>query len=167
VLFSLARFEELDQIFIKVEEICKDPLDLVDCCCLQLISLSNRSRYEEGFALGIALLERLGIKYPQDELIDEVEAEIEKYYKYEHDGQIAKLEEKEPLSNPQGQSIAKLLNRITPAGFFFSPLAEFWAAVKSTNFMIERGITSWGLENSVIMMHSLIDFKKEYYKGFQ
>ena len=33
------------------------PVELVDSCCLQITSLSNGSRYEEAFELGLALLE--------------------------------------------------------------------------------------------------------------
>ncbi|MDD3364802.1 MAG: AAA family ATPase, partial [Syntrophomonas sp.] len=126
-LFSLARFEELDQTYIKVEEICKDPLDLVDCCCLQLISLSNRSRYQEAFFFGVALLEKLGVQYPKDGLMDVDEAEINKYYDHERRGSIAKLEEKEMLRDDKGKAIAKLLNRISAAGLFYNPIAASWA----------------------------------------
>ena len=164
-LFSLARFEELDQTYIKVVEICKDPLDLVDCCCLQLISLSNRSRYEEGFFLGVSLLEKLGVQYPEDELENVIEAEYEKFCEYEGNGSIERLDEKEMLGDRTGKAIAKLLNRILGAGQFYNPLGSFWATLININLMIEKGITGEALEMSLGLITNIIAYKHDFYCG--
>jgi len=165
VLFSLARFEELDKTYIKVEEICKDPLDLVDCCCLQLISLSNRSRYEEGFLLGVSLLERLGVKYPKDELENVLEVEYEKFCEYERNGRISTLEEKGFLSDKKGRAIAKLLNRILGAAQFYNPMSSFWTTLVNTNLMIKNGITSEALEMSLGLIMGIIAYKNDFHLG--
>ncbi|MDD3364362.1 MAG: AAA family ATPase [Syntrophomonas sp.] len=165
VLFSLARFEELDRTYTKIEKISKNPLDLVDCCCLQLISLSNRSRYQEGFVLGVALLERLGIKYPQDALMDVVDAEFEKYCEYERNGSIEKIEKREMLRDIKGKSIAKLLNRIVPAAQFFNPLAAFWATLVNANIMVENGVTGVALEMSWGFFMGVIAYKNDFRCG--
>jgi len=164
-LFSLARFEELDQTYIKVAEICRDPLDLVDCCCLQLISLSNRSRYQEGFFLGVSLLEKLGVQYPEDELENVIEAEYEKFCKYEGNGSIERLDEKEMLGDRKGKAIAKLLNRILGAGQFYNPLGSFWATLININLMIEKGITGEALEMSLGLITNIIAYKHDFYCG--
>lgn len=164
-LFSLARFEELDQIYVRVEVICENPLDLVDCCCLQLISLSNRSRYQEGFALGIALLEKLGIKYPQEQLADVVEAEFKKYCEYEHNGSIENIDQREMLNDTKGKAIAKILNRIVPAAQFFNPLAAFWATLVNANLMVENGITEVALEMSWGFFMGVIAYKNDFRCG--
>jgi len=165
VLFSLARFEELDQTYTKIEQLSKDPLDLLDCCCVQLISLSNRSRYQEGFELGIALLERLGVQYPKDELENVIEIEFEKYYEYERNGSLARLEEKEILYDKKGRAIAKLLNRILGAAQFFNPMSSFWATLVNTNLMIKNGITSEALEMSLGLIMGIIAYKNDYHLG--
>jgi len=165
VLYSLASFEELDIIYDKVEAICKDPVDLVDCCCLQLISLSNRSRYEEGFKLGISLLEKLGIKYPQSELMEVVEAEYAKYCEYERNGCIENIEKKEMLRDPKGKAIAKVLNRIVPAAQFYDPLAAFWASLVNTNLMVKNGITGVAMEMAWTFFMGVIPFKNDFRCG--
>ena len=35
VLYSLAMFEELDKIYISIEKVTRNPVDLVDACCIQ------------------------------------------------------------------------------------------------------------------------------------
>jgi PAS domain S-box-containing protein len=165
VLFSLARFEELDRVYTRIEELVTDPLDLVDCCCLQLISLSNRSRNEEGFLLGIALLEKLGIKYPQDNLAEVIEEELAKYRYYEKNGSIEQIDKRKMLTDKKGKAIAKLLNRIVPTGQLFNPQAAFWAALVSSNFIIEHGPTGLGLETTWPFFMGVIAYQNDFHCG--
>ena len=167
VLFSLADFEELDKTYSKIEKITKDPVELVNACCVQLVSLSNRSRYKEAFFLGVSVREKLGVSYPENNLIDVIEAEIEKYYLYERNGSIEKLEEKELIYSENENAIAKLLNRITAAGLFFNPLASFWSILVSANLMVEKGVTNWALENSSGIALVLVSLRNDFYTGYK
>lgn len=167
VLFSLADFEKVDKVYSKIKKITKDPIELVNACCVQLISLSNRSRYKEAFYLGVSLLQKLGVSYPENNLEDVIEAEIEKYYLNERKGSIEELEEKELPCSKKYNAIAKLLNRITPASVFFNPLASFWAVLISANLMVERGVTNWALENSATIAVALIPLRNDYYTGYK
>jgi len=166
VLFSLADFEEVDKIYSKTEKITKDPVELVNACCVQLVSLSNRSRYKEAFYLGISLLEKLGVSYPEDKLMDVLQAEVEKFYLYESNGSLEKLEEKEMLCDEKDKAIAKLLNRISPASLFFNPLASFWVLLVNTNLMIEKGVATFALEHSGAIMVALIPLKNDFHTGY-
>ncbi|WP_193708203.1 protein kinase domain-containing protein [Alkalibaculum sporogenes] len=167
VLFSLALFDELDKIHIVIEELVKEPLELVDSCCLQLVSLSNRGRFEEAFFMGTSLLERLGIEYPKVELLKTVQLEIEKYYEHVRKGSIERLEEKENLSDKKDIAVAKILNRIAAAGLFFNPLASFWATLVNTNRMMERGITPMSLGGSAALILALINLRNNYDQGYK
>ena len=40
-----------------------NPAELVDSCCMQISSFSNRGRYEDAFEIGIALLSKLGVSF--------------------------------------------------------------------------------------------------------
>lgn len=166
VLFSLAEFEEMDKIYHLINRIVNDPLDLVDSCCIQVVSLSNRSRFKEAFMQGTALLARMGVLYPEDELIAVIEEKIDKYYQYESSGLIESLEQGEMLNDKRGLALAKLLNRITPAGLFFNPFSAFWATVSSINLMVEKGFTAWGLAASTVLMMSLIHMRNDFCHGY-
>ncbi|WP_027398354.1 AAA family ATPase [Anaerovorax odorimutans] len=167
VLFSLADFEEVDKIYYKIEKITKNPLEMVDACCVQLISLSNRSRYTEAFVLGISLLKKLGVIYPENDIEVVIKKEVEKFYLYLQDGSIKKLEKKEMLSDEKDKAIAKLLNRITAASVFFNPLASFWTVLVSVNLMVEKGVTNLSLENLATIALALVPLKNDYYTGYQ
>lgn len=166
VLFSLALFDEMDLVFGQTVSVSDNPLDLVDIYCIQLISLTNRSRYEEAFFLGVSLLEKLGVFYPQNKLVHKINEEIEQYYEYERNDSITGLEERPVVSDANAQAVAKLVNRIAPAGLFFNPLASFWAICINTNLMIEKGITPWGLESAANLHLALINMKNDYYSGY-
>jgi len=140
---------------------------LVNACCVQLVSLSNRSRYKEAFYLGISLLEKLGVSYPEDKLMEVIDTEIEKYYLYERNGSIEKLEQKELISSKKDNAIAKLLNRITSTSVFFNPLASFWTVLVSANLMVEKGVTNWALENSATMALALVPLRSDFYTGYR
>jgi len=167
VLFSLADFEEVDKIYSIIEKLTKSPLQLVNACCVQLVSLSNRSRYKEAFLLGVSLLEKLGVSYPGDKLMDVLEAEIEKFYLYQFNGSIEKIQEKELLCSEKDNAIAKLLNRIIAAGLFFKPLACFWSILLSANLMVEKGVTNWALEISSTITLALVPLRNDYYTGYK
>lgn len=167
VLFSLADFEKVDKIYSKIGKITIDPIDLVNACCVQLVSLSNRSRYKEAFFLGVSLLEKLGISYPENNLVDVIEAEIEKYYLYECNGNIEKLEQKKMMCSKKDNAIAKLLNRITSTSVFFNPLASFWTVLVSTNLMFEKGVNNWALENSATIALALVPLRNDFYTGYK
>ncbi|KOA19277.1 sensor histidine kinase TmoS [Clostridium homopropionicum DSM 5847] len=167
VLFSLADFEEVDKIYSIIEKITENPLKLVNAACVQLVSLSNRSRYEEAFILGISILEKLGVSYPKDKLSDVVEKEIEKFYLYQYNGSIEKIKEKELLYGEKDNAIAKLLNRIIAAGLFFNPLSCFWAILVSANLMVEKGVTNWALEISSAITLALVPLRNDYYTGYK
>lgn len=166
VLFSLAEFEEMDKIYNLINRIVRDPLDLVDPCCIQIISLSNRSRHKEAFIQGTALLARMGVYYPEDELIAVIEEKIDKFYQYESNGLIKSLEQREMLNDKRGLALTKLLNRLTPAGLFFNPFSAFWSIVSSVNLMVEKGITAWGLAASAIMISALINMRNDFCHGY-
>lgn len=167
VLYSLALFDELDKTYMIIEEIVEEPLEFVDSCCLQLVSLSNRGRFEEAFFMGASLLEKLGIAYPKDKLLQTVQLEIDKYYEDVRKGSIEKLEEKQTLSDKKDIGVAKVLNRIAAAGLFFNPLASFWATLVNTNLMLEKGITPLSLGSSSALILALINLRNNYDQGYK
>ncbi len=166
-LFSLALFDELDVVFSRIGLITNDPLELVDVYCIQLISLSNRSRYEEAFFLGVSLLEKLDVHYPHNQLVEKIEEAMEEYYSYEQVTGFDGLEEMPVINDAKTQSIAKLLNRMQPAGLFFNPLSAFWAICTNTNFMIKNGMTPWSLESSAAFILPSIALRNDYRTGYK
>jgi diguanylate cyclase (GGDEF)-like protein len=67
VLCSLARHDEADEFFAEIERCCSDDLELADSVCLQIGSLTGRSRSPEAVALGLDMLRRLGFDVPDRE----------------------------------------------------------------------------------------------------
>lgn len=167
VLFCLADFEKMDKIYSKIEGITKEPIELVDAYCIQLISLSNRSRFEEAFYLGISLLEKFGIIYQENKLIDVIETEIKKYYLYEKNGYVDKIIQEEIISDKKYNAITKVVNRIIAASLFFNPLASFWLAFINANMIVENGVTNCALGNLSGISIALIPLKNDFYTGYK
>lgn len=167
VLFSLSLFQQMDEVFETLTGISSDPVDLVDIYCTQLISLSNRSRHEEAFYLGTSMLEKLGVFYPEENLAAAVENVVEKCSSAIHDSPPTVLQTSNLLENQRDLAAAKLLNRISPAALFFKPLASIWAISVNTNLLMEKGISSWGLESAAAFILGMISFKNDYLPGYK
>ncbi len=163
VLYSLAIFDKVDQVYGFIEKIAKNPLDLVDACCIQLISLSNRSRYKEAFHLGINMLEKLGVEFPNNKLIDVIQKEYDKYYEFINNGSINTIVNKTILTDARDKAIIKILNDIHPAAMFHNPLTSFWTELLTTNLIVEKGITAEALESASGMMMGMVSIKNDFH----
>jgi diguanylate cyclase (GGDEF)-like protein len=65
-LHALGRFEQVDQLFERIQRECVDPLDRAEAAWVQISSLVNRGDPEGGLRLGLATLAELGHAAPTD-----------------------------------------------------------------------------------------------------
>jgi hypothetical protein len=63
-LFGLARFEEADEEYRTIEELCPTALGRADAMAVQVRSLSHRNRFAEANALALGSLRECGIAVP-------------------------------------------------------------------------------------------------------
>ncbi|MBN7771781.1 AAA family ATPase [Clostridium aminobutyricum] len=167
VLFNLADFERMDKVYSIIENITEDPIELVNACCIQLMSLSKRNQHREAFLLGIDLLGKLGIHYPQNRLAEAIAKEVENYYSHVCNGGLERLEENEILCDEKDIAVAKLLNRITIVGSFFDSSCSHWASLTNANLMFEKGLTNWCLELLSSITAVLVAWKNDFYSGYK
>lgn len=161
-LCSLAKYEQADEVYTLLETLVNEPIRLTDNCCLQAVSLSNRGRYKDAFMLGIELLEKLGVHFPIDDLLNTIIKEINNFY-YELDNdEFPRIEELPKAGNILEFSIGKILNRICTAGFFYNPLYSFWAIITSARRVLENGYTPDGLSLYGSLTLLLIPFRNDY-----
>ncbi|MBK9345784.1 MAG: AAA family ATPase [Burkholderiales bacterium] len=64
VLFSLARHGECDAVFEDLQLHAQQPVALVEPACIQVVSLSNRTRYADAVALSAQLLAQPRVTLP-------------------------------------------------------------------------------------------------------
>lgn len=162
VLCSMAKYEQADKTYRFLENLAKEPLDLTDSCCLQAVSLSNRGRYQEAFTLGTALLEKFGVYFPAEDLLNNILKEINCFYEELSDEAFPGIEALPEAHSQLEFSVGKILNRICTAGFFYNPLFSFWAIITSAKRVLQNGYTSDGLSLYGSLTLLLIPFRNDY-----
>ncbi|WP_303871026.1 diguanylate cyclase domain-containing protein [Acetobacterium wieringae] len=161
-LCSIAKYDQADVIYAVLEELATEPIKLTDSCCLQAIGLSNRGQYQEAFMLGVALLEKLGVHFPADDLLNTILKEIAVFYDEINNEAFPGVESLPEARCALEFSIGKLLNRICTAGFFYNPLYSFWAIITSAKRVLENGYTPDGLSLYGSLTLLLIPFRNDY-----
>ena len=161
-LCRLFFYQKADEIYPTLQKLAPSPTALADSCCLQAVALSNRGQYNEGFMLGIGLLEELGVYFPADNLYHTTMNEIEKYYEtLKKEGSIG-IKDRTEATDKKEFVISKLLCRIAAAGLFYSPLYSAWMVITNAKRILKYGYTPEGLQLYADLTLVLTPFKNDY-----
>ncbi|MFQ7401003.1 MAG: hypothetical protein ACLRNW_24965 [Neglectibacter sp.] len=140
-LCNLVKEEECDRIYEMLCNLVVEATELIDNCCLQISSFSNRGRYEDAFEIGLALLGQLKVTFPGENIKLTLEREIISFYQ-ERDAlgaeDILNLKEAE---DPVEAGISKLLCRLCGPTFFFNPDYSYWTVFTAVRRMFRHGYT--------------------------
>ena len=169
VLCNMVNVKECDRIYEVLCGMVKNPVELADSCCLHITSLSTRGRYQEAFALGIGLLDQLGVLFPDGDMEQILKQEIKLFYQ-----ELKALGEDHILSKKEAEDsrefvISKLLNRLCAPGLFFNPLYSFWTILTAARRIFRYGYTPYGLQmysNLMVPLAALCgDYRTSYMAG--
>ena len=167
VLFSQSRISEADEIFELLSVHAENPLRLVDPTCLQIVSLSNRTRYLDAVNLGSSLLARLGIQVPQADLSEQIAQEFGLFYQYVEDGVIERLPESPAMEDEIFLNAARVLNAMGPAAFFCKPELSSWTQLRLVRLWIEQGFCHSVLFPAGYLTTSTIYTRNDYRTGYR
>ncbi len=137
-LYGLGRLDEADAVYAWLTERAADPHELVDSAAVQMASLSARGRHRDALDLGLALLEQLGFKRP-----DDIKTAIGMAL-FKMAGWIAGNEKEADLDRPEVHdhhilAIAKLLSKSQVAAFFCSAKTGAWLTMESFALWVDHG----------------------------
>lgn len=167
VRFCLARYADADATYALLDAKA-DLMTLVNAACIQVISLSNRTRYGDAVALARNLLGRLGLSVPTEEaLMPALQEELALFYRHVERGGFDALPHSPVLTDPKRIAIILSLNRVVPAAFFGQPLLAFWCVVRGSRLWLEEGYCSevnYLLGN---MMLVTVGFRDDYTTGYR
>ncbi len=107
-LYSLGRSQEADRTFARLQDCGPDLFLVAEATCVQVSSLASRGLHDQALQLGLAMLGRMGLVFPQqgrETLIAEGLAETKLWLKTEP-------EEESELADPRLRMVARLINRL-------------------------------------------------------
>ncbi len=167
VLFSQSRISEADQVFERLSVHTDNPLRIVEPTCLQIVSLSNRTRYLDAVNLASSLLACLGIEVPQADLSEQIAQEFGLFYRYVEDGIMERLPESPTLEDEISLSAARVLNAMGPAAFFSKMELSSWTQLRLVRLWIEQGFCQSVLFPAGYLTTSTIAVKNDYRTGYR
>jgi hypothetical protein len=139
-LYSLGRHAECDAVFESLRLRVSEALDLVDAACLQIRSIEARGDMRASSALGLDMLERLGLHAPPGYVVTDTNARPTALAAWiEHDSRI------DYASRPVVQdrcvlAIAKLLVRLTRSAYsLFDMDLATWLMFESQRLWAAHG----------------------------
>ena len=139
-LYCLGHYDEADLLFAELGEASGDPLPLAEASCVQVLSLCNRARHQDAVRTGLAMLARLGIRHPGDELKQAVLqglGELREWIAAE----VARHGAPCPATgDPLARATARLISRMLPTAQLLDPLTGAWLAVESHRLWARHGV---------------------------
>jgi diguanylate cyclase (GGDEF)-like protein len=139
-LYNLGRHEEADRLFAAIAQPDGDPLALAEATCVEVLSLGNRGRHREAMAIGLAMLNQLGIRRAAGDLAVEVTEGLEALPGWlAEQAQLADAE-RPRTHDPLIRASARLINRLLPPAQLRDPLTGAWLALESQRLWARHGL---------------------------
>ncbi|HWH92270.1 MAG TPA: hypothetical protein VNT03_00280, partial [Baekduia sp.] len=140
-LFGLARFEEADEEYRTIEELCPTALGRADAMAVQVRSLSHRNRFAEANALALGSLRECGIAVPAAGGFSAgLDDKFDRLYRWlDSTGPADDLARRE-LSDPGLLATTRLIDAALPTAYFVAdPAMIAWLALEALRIWIEHG----------------------------
>ncbi|MFM8414726.1 MAG: AAA family ATPase [Planctomycetota bacterium] len=136
VRYSLSDHAEADRIWEELAGHAPSPAALAEPACVQVMSLSNRTRYDDALDLGTGILVRLGITVPRDQFDHWLEQEVTAFGQEVAAGALDHLPRRPAVSVAAADPAAKLMNRMVPAAFFTRPAVANWLVMTAARRLV-------------------------------
>lgn len=167
VRYCLARYDDADATYALLSAQA-DQAALFDAASIQVMSLSNRTRYGDAVGLARDLLGRLGIPVPEDEaLLPAIQEELALFYGHvERDG-FDRLPHSPELTDKERIAPIRLLSRVISAAFFGEPLVAYWCVLRGARLWFEEGYRPELNYLMVCVLLVTVDFRGDYATGYR
>lgn len=165
--YSEAKHEEADEIYALLAAQAASPAMLVDVACVQVMSLSNRTRYADAVGLGCELLRQLGVDVPREQALLGLDHELAALLRHVTAEGHLRLPLAAAVAEPGRDGAAKLMNRMIPAAFFLDPHVACWLAARCGQRWIEEGYRHAYAYPMACIMLATISRRGEYAIGYQ
>jgi diguanylate cyclase (GGDEF)-like protein len=161
-LYYLGRHEAFDRLAGVLARTEGDLLVLAEACSLHVLSLGTRGRHTEAVPIGLAVLERLGIRRPATGLAEAVARGLAGLRAWVEDdaaiGEAARVTTADPLV----RVTARLINRLLPTAQLLDPLTGAWLALESQRLWATHGACPTLVANLARSASSPIVFGEDY-----
>lgn len=126
VLFQLGRFAEADEVYAALGAAVPDPLELARVTGIQVASLTKRNEFGAAVELGLDVMGRLGMRYPDHDVAAEVARGLAEVAAWTSGLDPVVDASRPALSDPTAAALAAIMNPLSVPAFFAAPLVSGW-----------------------------------------
>ncbi len=164
--YCIPDYGEADAVYAELQDHSPGPFRLAAPASIQVMSLSNRTRYEEAVRLGARLLRKLGIDIPLNDPEEPLERELAALFRALDDGVLERLPG--PCGHPgPDHAAARLMNRMIPAAFFCLPNVANWLVVYAAQQWIAGHYDEARIYPLACLMLATIPSRGDYLSGYR
>jgi AAA ATPase domain/Protein kinase domain len=140
-LYSLGRFDEADEEYRVIAELCTTATQRADATVVQLLSLTQRGRVVDAVSFGLESLGELGITVPgADRLAAELDNQFDHLYRWLDQTDINDDLARPPITDPTLIATTRLMNAILPCLYFVGDHAtNAWLSLEALRIWLEDG----------------------------
>ncbi len=166
VCYCLPDYPAADTAYAELNAHSPGPEQLAGPAAIQVMSLSNRTRYEEALQLGASLLHRLGLDVPLDNAEAMIRGDLARLYDIIESGALRRLPGRDSGA-AHNNPAARLLNRMVPAAFFCRPQVADWLVVQSARSWLDGNYDDARLYPMACLALATIPARGDYATGYQ
>lgn len=138
-LYSLGRFDEADEEYRRIQELCPTPLGRVAATAVQVRSLTHRRRFGEAITVGIASLREFGILVPADRH-GTLDRQFEYLYRWLDHTDAGDDLTRPDITDPELLATTRLIYAVLPAAYFVGDGAlQAWLSLEALRIWLEHG----------------------------
>ncbi|MCO1656474.1 diguanylate cyclase [Pseudonocardia humida] len=139
VLYQLGRLDEADTVYASLSGGARDDRELAQITAIQVASLTNRHMYGAAVELGLRVLARLGVPYPEPDAAIEVACGLAEVVAWTKGLDAVAARGRPVLTDPTAAALAAVMGRLSPAAFFSAPLVSGWLVTRAQRLWEEHG----------------------------
>jgi signal transduction histidine kinase len=168
-LYSLGRLEEADEEYRRIAEMRTTATQLADATCVQVRSLTHRTRLTEAIGLGMQSLRELGITVPD---ADRFPAELDRHFGYLHrwlevtDGGGERAWQ--DITDPRLLAATRVINALVPVTYFVAdqPM-QAWISLEAVRIWLEHGSARTLLGPAIHAAFPVVGLRGDYAAGYR
>jgi diguanylate cyclase (GGDEF)-like protein len=167
-LYCQSRYADADVIYARLVRDAPSPPKLVEAACIQVSSLSNRTRYDEAIRLAGDLLRQFGILMPTVDLVEHLSSELDLFYAHVNGGALERLRSAPPLTDEALVHASRLINRVEATAFLGNQtMLAFWLVLRNVRLCVEHGFCDAMLSSMCRLIYATIAGRNDYATGYR
>jgi diguanylate cyclase (GGDEF)-like protein len=165
-LDSLGRREEGDLLFAAIVRDGDDRLVMAAAACVQVLSLTNRGRHDAALAVGLAQLDRLGIRRPPGDLDQDVARGLDRLRAWLSRDLALRAQDRATTDDPLVRAASRLIGRLLPVAQLVNPLLGAWLGLESQLLWAKHGVCPESVANLACTAASLTILGADFRGGY-